>query len=173
MASIFIPVILPEHRQRRSAPPATRPATTFFAAMRRTMAAHFVAHPLSIFLRHLLHALAVLLTHPLPIFLRRLPPLFAHFLTHLAALVGRQLRMHGPRGSRKGCQHEQQTRHPSPGEHLQYLPFCTDQIVASLCRAIAWLNPGLCNNLFPSSPLKKLVTIDRMPTVTAGLSFAP
>jgi len=81
------------------------------------MAAHFVTHPLAVFLRHL-RALALFTAHLLAIVLRRLLPLFAHFLTHLAALVGRYLGMDRPCDNRPGCQHEQQARHLSPNQHL-------------------------------------------------------
>jgi membrane-associated phospholipid phosphatase len=136
------------------------------------MAAHLIAHPLTVFLRHL-PALALFAAHLLAIGLRRLPPLFAHFLTHLAALVGRYLGMRRPGDNRPGCQHEQQAHYPSPDQHPYSFPSLHASIVASLCRHFAQTHPRLCNNLFPPSPLKKLVTITRMPTMTAGLSFAP
>jgi len=88
------------------------------------MAAHLVAHPLAVFLRHL-RALALFAAHLLAIVLWFLLPLFAHFLTHLAALVGRHLGMHRSCDNRAGCQHEQQVRHFSPDQHFYKFSFLT------------------------------------------------
>lgn len=82
-------------------------------------AAHFVAHPLAVLLRHLLPPLAALLAHPLAVFGRHLLPLLAHFLPHLATLIGWQLGMHCSREPDRGSQSEQQVQHPSPNKHLQ------------------------------------------------------
>ena len=139
---------------------------------RRPLPAHLVSHALTVFLRHLPLPMA-LVTHALAVVLRCLPPLFAHFLAHLAPLVGGHLGINCSGDSRKGCQHEQQARHPWPDEHLQKFSNLHIWIVASPERRITRPGPGLCNNLFPPSRLKKLVTIARMPNATAGLSFAP
>jgi hypothetical protein len=95
----------PANRRRfRSAPPASLPATATSSTVRGrgTIAAHFIAHPLAIVLRHLPPLLPAVVTKPLAVVLRHLPPLLTHFLTHLATLVRRHLRLHGSRHSRKG-----------------------------------------------------------------------
>jgi len=89
-------------RRFRSAPPASLPATATTMRGRRTITAHFIAHPLPVILRHLPPLLTAIITEPLAVVLRHLPPLLAHFLTHLAALVRRHLCVHGSRYSRKG-----------------------------------------------------------------------
>ena len=104
-----------------SAPATTAPA----AAKLRAIPAHFVAHPLAIFLWHPLppfvaRSLAVILRHPLP--------LLAHFLAHLAPLVRRNLRVCGPGDSRQGRHYEQNARDHPPDEHLQHLSSCTPQL---------------------------------------------
>jgi len=109
MAAILPPEV------SRSAPAAALSAPTATARL-RTMPAHFIAHPLAVFLRHPLPplgSLAVFLRHPLP--------LFAHFLAHLATLVRRYLRVHGPGDSRQGRQHEQHARHHPPDKHFHDL----------------------------------------------------
>jgi len=102
----------------RSAPAAalSAPATT---TKLRAIPAHFVTHPLAVFLRHPLPplgSLTFLLWHPLP--------LLAHFLAQLATLVRRNLRVHGPGDSRQGRQHEQHARHYPPDKHFQDLSRC-------------------------------------------------
>jgi len=106
----------------RSAPAATlsAPATTAATTKLRAIPAHFVAHPLAVFLRHPLPPLG-----SLTVFLRHPLPLFAHFLAHLATLVRRYLRVHGPGDSRQGRQHEQHARHHPPDKHFQNLSHCT------------------------------------------------
>ena len=70
-------------RRFSSAPTASLPATSASMCGRRSIAAHLIAHPLPVVLRHL-------------------PPLLTHFLTHLAALVRRNLGVRDSRRSRNG-----------------------------------------------------------------------
>ena len=89
-------------RRFSSAPTASLPATSASMCGRRSIAAHLIAHPLPVVLRHLPPLLTAVLTEPLAVVLRHLPPLLTHFLTHLAALVRRNLGVRDSRRSRNG-----------------------------------------------------------------------